>query len=455
MALPTTGTYTVYVAPSGSNSGSVTLQLWAAHPGTLSVRGTFSDGNPLGTNISLNLPGNIQPGDFTVISIDSNSSTATFTSPSGWTALLNLAGVGVFYRIYQSGDPSSATFTASQSSWLAAAGITYVGADQTNPVNAFNSWVFTTLNGGPPVPGYSRAPTLNPNYNGSQLLCGFFGNSNTGWSFNIPPGLYPEVASNPGPNAVLADAGLVDGTPTGNFDSTGGPAGAIATRVGFQLAIKVAGASAATPQAVTPSVGGEIANGPIYYGNSGTFTLNFGAIGVQNNDLLIVSVIPSDPAGTIGAPSGFTTIDSSTDGASTFQHLWQAGDPTTYTFNMASTYDTPHAWIIRGAGTGNAPQVDQHGVSYAASAASVSAPSLTPTTNSDLLLLMYGSYDWTGGSWTPPSGPTFDVSDGANPTDILVGSLPLVNESPTAQYTASFRSSGEMWAFAIAVEMPQ
>jgi len=155
ITLPTTGTYTVVVAPEGNNVGSVTLQLFDLSSGNLPVRGTFSDGNPNGTSISLTLPSSIQPGDISVVGIVSASTDATFTPPTGWTTLLNAGSNGVFYRIYQTGDSTTIAFTASESNWLTAQGITYTGVDQTNPIDSFNSWIFQ--GNGTTSPGYSRA----------------------------------------------------------------------------------------------------------------------------------------------------------------------------------------------------------------------------------------------------------------------------------------------------------
>ena len=50
-------------------------------------------------------------------------------------------------------------------------------------------------------------------------------------------------------------------------------------------------------------------------------------------------------------------------------------------------------------------------------------------------------------------GPTFDVNYTLGP-ELLAGSLPLTGEGVTSQYSAGFSVSGQMWAFAIAVEMP-
>lgn len=448
--LSTTGTYTVYVDPEGANTGSVTLQLYNLSSGNLSVRGTFSDGNPSGTSISVNLPSTIQVGDLSVVGVSSLSA-STFTSPSGWTALLNASGIGVFYKIYQSGDPkSNVTFTGSISGWMAAEGITYIGADQSNPIDSFNSWIFY---GNGPYPSYSRAPTLNPNYNGSQLLCGFFGNSISGATFSIPQGLILRLYDVPGPNILLADRALTNGTPTGNFDATGGIWSTIYARGGFQLAIKVAGSSTATAQAVPPSVGGMLtyrwlsANAPVQP--------NLSALAVQNNDLVVVSFIP-DGSTTINPPSGYTAIDSPSGNPGLFQHIWHTGDSTSpsFSFTGSSGYVTPSVAIIRGSGTGVAPQIDQHAFNYSASASSMSAPSLTPTTNTDLLLLIYGNGANSGGTWTTvPSGPTFDINYGAGPSD-LIGTLPLTSENPTMAYTAGFSASGGMWAFGIAFSVP-
>jgi hypothetical protein len=457
MALPASGTYTFVITPLSGSTGSMTLQLWTANPDTLSVRGKFSNGGISGTSITLNLPSAIQLGDLSVIGLSSLSYTAVFTPPAGWTPLLNATGVGVFYRIYQSGDPvSNVAFTSSQSNWMSATGITYIGADQTNPIDAFNYWIFRSVNSGPNVPAYSRAPTLNPNYNGSQLLSGFFAESYYGSVLNAPANVIAKVAQSPGPNILFADAGLIDGTPTGNLDATGGVPFGAGVRAGFQLAIKAAGSSAATAQPAPPSVGGELAIGWLTVGSSANFTFDFGSIGVQNNDLLIVTIVPSSGGvAPSSVPSGFSPIDSATGGAGTYSYLWQTGDPTTFTFGWtnASRWVTPHAWIIRGSGTGNAPQIDQHNVNYIAAGTSVAAPGLTPTSNTDLLVLMYGNDYGESGSWTLPVGPTFDVNYTLGP-ELVAGSLPLTGEGVTSQYSAGISVSGQMWAFAIAVEMP-
>ncbi len=452
VTLLTTGTYTVVVSPEGSNIGSVTLQLFNLTGGNLGVRGDFSNGYVSGTSISEFLPATIQPGDLTVVGIGSLSAAASFTPPSGWTTLLNAAGNGVFYKIFQTGDSTTIAFTSSQSTYITAQGITYIGADQTAPIDSFNSWVFQSS--GPPYPGYSRAPTLNPSYKGDQLLCGFMGDSWDSALFSIPAGLTLQGYIAPGPNIEFADMPLVDGTATGNFDATGGLAGTpISARAGFQLALKVAGSSAATPQPATPSIGGEMALG--YVRANAAISLNLSSLSVQNNDLVIVAFVP-DGSTSLSAPSGYTTIETPLGNAAIFQHVWHAGDSETpsFSFSGSSGWVVPFVWVIRGAGTGNAPQIDQHGFNYSANASSLGVPSLTPTTNYDLLLLLFGNAYDPGGSWPiVPAGPAFDVKYGGGP-NLLAGSLVLSNEDATSGYTAGFSASSQMWAFAIAVKMP-
>jgi len=173
--------------------------------------GTSVEGTGSASSTVVTLPSGLADGDYTIIFISVNASSANITTPSGWTNILadtntlngsTSAAHAIFYRKWQSGDGN---VTVSHSSGRAAATPVKVsGADGTSFVDTTGS-VTQAASGATTV----VAPSITPG--STVLVCSFFGrDANNGdvldpWS-NLSAGL-TKIAEANGRAASQTNAG--------------------------------------------------------------------------------------------------------------------------------------------------------------------------------------------------------------------------------------------------------
>lgn len=389
------------------------------------------------TSTTINLPTGTTTGDVTIVAAVQTGAN-TITPPSGWTAILNIPGIAIYWRAFQAGDPSSITFASPAANWWESTIISYSGCDTTAPIDGFASCVFYNGNGNQPASTLYRAPSVNPNFAADQLVCIYaHDNLQAGGTITLPSGLTSRASSSAGPSVCMADKALTDGTPTGNQNATWDAMTAV-RQFGAQIALKAAGASPTTVAA--PSVG--IA-GLLVFSALGSITIPLSQLSPQQGDLVVVGTA-SNLA--VTPPSGYTLAQSA-GGAALYTHVFNAGDSTSPLFTIGGGGDINAAvFLLRKIGTGTAaPALDNSGVNTAT--ATVSTPSLTPSGSGEMLICFYGNASTLAGSWTAtPAGLTNDISSGWGPCLLMGWTKPAAN--PTGAFSATNSVSATVGAIA-------
>lgn len=330
----------------------------------------------LSTSQSVTLPtGYNTAGDLTIITATADN-TGTITAPSGWTAIFNASGTVVVYRLYQSGDPSSVTFTLGTSGrWAYAAG-TYSGVDSTNPVDVSGATVVVAGGAGSNSTQNKYAqllkwPSVNPTYSTDQLLLlSGYGGSLGGAKPTAPSGFTSRENQNGQTVSALFDKALSTTANTGELQTTGLSYNT-SPFVGVSVALKTSGASHAT--AASPRV--TVAGLNFTKTSSGTSC----PVTLQNtsNGALVAVFVVAAGTQTISVPSGYSSVQSGAGGG-LWTHTWSTGDTTSPTFTLSgSNACMSLALTLVGAGSTNTPAVDASGINAGASSVSVSA--LTPS----------------------------------------------------------------------------
>lgn len=361
----------------------------------ISKRATSTGPNNSSTTTTINLPAGVTTNDVSFL-IATNVSGGTMTEPSGWTVIAKVPGSIACYRAWQSGDPSSVAVTCSSSNWFESAIITYIGVDTTTPIDTSNSCVFHSA--GVSDAKY-RAPSLNPNFAGSQLLVGYTDqHSNGGGTLTIDGSLTSQVSSTAGPRVAWCDKALTDGTSTGNMDATW--LSRATARFGIQVAIKASGASATTVSAPKLSFAGA----QLHVSGAGTsFAVDFTPLAPATGDFVIVS-IACEVALSSSTPSGYTLQQTHNTKKLLYTHSWTSGDTTSLTFTTGSSaFFTAITAIIRRTGTGALnPVFDQS--SQNTGTTTVASTAMTPAGSAEMLLCFWGSETSTAGTWSSPPG---------------------------------------------------
>lgn len=422
----------------------------------ITVRATSAGPNSNSTTTSISLPSGTTTGDVTVIGyVHTNiATTTTLTGPAGWTVLFADAHNLICWRAFQSGDATTGIAAVSDSSnWWESLAVTYTGLDTTNPVDAFNFFTNVSANpNGAPTNNLYRAPTLNPNYAGSRLLCIFAENGSSGGTLALPSGLTAQVATGNGPLMRMADKALTDGTPTGDFNSSIGSAGTN-VHFGAQIALKASGAAATTVAAAYPRIAG-IKNFDL---STNSQALDLLQLNVQDGDLVVFFCANgATTAGTVSSPPSGYTAQTNTLSACVYTHLWSTGDTKTPTFGFSGTtgFRNMLVLLIRKVGvSASGVSVDLCDVARVtgSSPLSVTSNSITPATAYDLLI----EYIAGGGGGATPSGTWSALSNtgltdedvmSAGPCSRLSWLQPASNPTGTFAATLTTTSLSELSA---------
>jgi hypothetical protein len=428
-------------------AGSLCAQsVWAA----IAFVATSTGPSVSATSETLTLPtgyntaGNVTVAVFaqTCASTDAPSGTfggtgPVFTAPTGWTVLLSSPCTLIVYRAYVSGDGSTitASSTATSNWWMSIAD-TYSGCDTTTPIDNFSSFVTYRSDN----TALFRAPQLNPNFNNSMLLVGFTSNQSSGspsWSAK-PSGFTQRGNTDVGTHIWTGEKALSTGAATGDQTITG--ENSISFHVGFQLALKQSGASAATLATAYPYIAGLSGQ---QFGSASNFQPALDHLSVQNNDLVVL-IMPT--AGIYTPPAGYTN-QNNTVGGKVYTHLWLTGDTLvpTFTYVSGSNFLTYTVFVLRAMGAGTTQvYLDQLSAALTSGTTAVTGTtnSITPAGASELLLTFFGRNTSTGtDAWSAISGGlTVDINSSAM---LTVAGHVSPAASPTGSFSATDTVSGQ------------
>ena len=406
----------------------------------IGVRATASGTNGFGTSISVNIPTGTTTNDVTVVAVGAPGAGQTLTIPSGWTTIYKQGGTAIIYRVFQAGDPSTITVTAGSTGFNNAAAISYTGVDNSAPIDTSNSCALTLNN---LTLTKARAPSTNPNWNNARLLLVAFDQSGASGAITNPAGFTSQksVSSTGGPDILLTDKVLTDGTNTGTVDVTiANNPGATVPSVGAQIVLKASGATAASPIAAARPVFAGI-NYEFVSGTGTSLTLPT-LWNVSDGDVVVVNFVASSGI-TITPASGYSNIGSGDNGSLVYSHTWHTGDTTApvFTFNTSNPASF-NILILHKSG------VSTHGVALdvsgtATGTGSVSVGSLTPATTVDVALFFAGTANSNTGTITGlgPGSMTNDVKQTAH-APMSVASWQADVSSSLGAFTATIAPSG-------------
>lgn len=417
----------------------------------IAFRSTSTGSSTNSTTSTISLPAGTTTGDVTVMfaqqaspATGASGAVPTMTAPSGWTVLNAVNGVIVCWRAYQAGDPSTGiTFTSSLTNWWESLAVTYSGCDTTAPIDASCAcWAQTANTVSATKFGFYRAPSILPNFNADVLLTLASNGGSSGGTITPPGGVTQRANTSVGPALNVCEKVLTDGSPTGDFDATGF-ASANDSHFGMSIALKTAGATAATLAAPRPTFGA-LWN---YDNNAASFTVPLDHLGVQNGDLVLLF---TSGLSSVSLLSGWTQLAGSVQGARIFYRTWSIGDSTTPAFTVTGgNYVSADAVVLRKAGASAInPTIDTSGINSATG--TVSTPSLTPAAAAEMLLAYFGTRVANAGTWS-------GVTAGLNNIDInTVGPCLRLSSltpsgNPTIAYSATFSLGGTIDAAAVLV----
>jgi len=426
----------------------------------IAVRGTPTTGpNSNASSTSISLAAGVTTGDVSIIAyVQARNSYGgggitipVITPPAGYTVLYNQGPMCVCWRAFQGGDATTGISASSTvSDWWESASITYSGLDTSNPIDASNFCNFLSSTATFAVKGsLYRAPSLNPNYDGSRLLCIFASAGSSGLTIPLPSGLTAQANTGSGPALRLADKALSNGTPTGDFEASVSSPSVL--HFGMQIALKASGAAAATLAAARPAICG-LYNELTASATPFNQTLLLEQINVQDGD--IVAVLISGPEFVTTPPSGYTARASSNLGALLYTKTWSTGDSKSpvFTFdgNSGSHYRGIDVALIRKVGVDvNSVNFDQVAQATASGTTTVTVTvgTLTPANANELLIVFFGSSTTNGGTISSVTGGlTVEENNPAGPLSYYGWAQPPAN--PTGSFSATWASAGAAYSVA-------
>lgn len=178
--------------------------------------------------------------------------------------------------------------------------------------------------------------------------------------------------------------------------------------------------------------------------------------GTADGDFLVAFAWSTPEGPAVGAPSGWA-LAGETTGPAGYGRVWTrtaAGEPASWTFTGGSS-SASHVHVVRVAGSSGALEVAPTWTSTGTGETTHTAPSVSPTGTSSLLLTsFFGIFDSTSATWTAPSGMTelVDVHDArwvASCTDAEVRSA--AGATGTRAAVSSVSSSAPYGSIAVAV----
>jgi hypothetical protein len=337
----------------------------AALSGVIYRASTWSRNN--GTSVSLPLPAGVAPGDVVLVLATTNSASGTVTPPSGWTTLSARIGYALFYRTFQSGDPTTIAIASSDSARIDAASAAYYNVDQLTPIDGWSEGHIYSDG----VSAYDisnvkwplRAPAVMPYYGSGRCVAMFSttaypAGQNAG-AWTVPSGFTQRVYdAGVGPSTWIGDKTLTGNANTGNAElitAAGEDNTTPNWHHGFQVVLKVAGGVAltqGTPAVAQAGNASAVVNeGDINAPTQGVLSITgaLSKIYPYPGDMVLVSLLGGTPS---GLPSGYSLVQSGTLG-NIYAKIYANGDPDP-TFTFASlTVTAAHVALYRAVGSIN------------------------------------------------------------------------------------------------------
>lgn len=412
----------------------------------ISLRSTSTGPNPHSTTSTINLPAGTTTGDFTIIVVSYLGAT-TVTLPSGWTNIINADGQVACFRLWQSGDPSSVTFTGATVNWWASAAATYIGVDASAPVDTSNSCFANTHDWGNSL---YKAPSVNPSWVNDLLLAVLWNSPFVGGGTLTPAsGFTSRVVSNPGPCVAITDKQLSSAAATGDASSSWLNTSNSLTGAA-QIALHASGDTPATPAAPSVTWGSLFATSGLFSSGAGP-QIMLAEVNAQQNDLIcIFGAFNNFGASYPTTPTGYAQ-QASGNGSFLWTRVYQSSDADPVIPLPSTNYATVAAIALRTSGNVLLSTLDQ--VSSAAGSGSPTTavlPSLTPGNAHEYLLTWFGQNDPSGGdTWTPPAGLTVQVQSTFGPSAILSDIQPA--SVPTGTQTGQDTLANQIFGIGLLV----
>jgi len=418
----------------------------------ITVRATSNGLSNNSNSTSISLPAGTTTGDVTFIAIvQANFTPATVTPsvispPAGWTTISNAAGIGLFYRAFVAGDPTTGiTFTSTRTDWFNSSAIAYTGLDTANPIDG-NSSCYQM---GIPTTGTSigyYAPSLNPRFVGSQLLV-FMGDArSTGAAIGLPTGLTSRVSNAVGPDILLADKLLTSTGATGSF--TTALTGSSEVHAGMQVALKASGAAGVVPIAAYPVLAGQQYIAP---GSSvASATVDLLQLNAKDQDVVVIF---SAGAGLIATPpTGYTSRG--VQGANCYTHTWSTGDPTSLTFNYSpNAVPSLTAILLRKSGvstSGVTLDVSNTATASGSGGVAIASPSMVPSLTTDIYLSFIGLNSSSSTTWSAVTGGiTVGLNEAFGPSFRFA--FIETSPNPSGAFSATYTNGGVIGSAAVAL----
>ncbi len=470
---------------------------------TFVATGPLADYSTAVTTVTVGLPSGLQAGDTMVaqLLIYDGSASDVPTAPSGWNLIRhdsvnngNKATSWLYYKTAGANEPASYGWNIS-SNWAAGVMAAWRGASVA-PIDSDAGAIASTGN-----PVSVAAPSLTPSTN-NELQIYFYGSqsssapaialtgaqtqrfdaksSKEGFSLAVadaaapstgnPSATYPATASGAGGAAmtgqdILLLPGAQSATPTPTIvATTTATQTPIPTNTATVVSTPVPSTTTtATPTAAsTPSNLTFVGSGPLTDYSTAVTTVTVSApSGVQLGDVLLAQIVVYDGTGTDvpSAPSGWTSIrhDSVNNGNQITSWLFYkvagANEPSSYGWNIGSNWAAGVMGAYRGAAT--APIDNSSGVATASGASplSASAPSLTPTNDSEMQVYFYAAQSHAGPALTVSSvTQRFDATSSKEGFALAFADLAAPSAgTPSATYPATATMSGGLAMTAQAV----
>lgn len=405
-----------------------------AVPPAISLVGSANQGGKTRT-ITLNLPP-VQPGDVVLIgSLQPNGTVVT--PPAGYTSVNSAPATSsylqVFAHVVQQGD-SAVTLSYSVSTTAKSALLNvYRGADPNQPVDV--SAVASAENG-----TTVTAPSVTPTFAGDKLVVfqgGYGYPFVSGWS--PPTGMQEETEGGSTSEATGVADQQLGGGPTGTRTSVSTATETDLTTISIALSQARSALLIGTANAA---------------GKSSSLTVTLPAGTQANDQVVLASTEPSTTS--VTAPTGYTQVTSVSSGGTSagttivFRHTVASGDSSVTLSYSASTAQAIALAVYRGIDP--AIPVDVSAVGSAASATSVTVPSMTPAYSADQLLLFQGAVgSFRSGTWTAPTGTTEETQTASGNTVTGLADKLLGAAAPTGSQVSTFSTSANLTTVGVAI----
>jgi hypothetical protein len=398
-----TGTRTATLASAAANAGAL-----------VSLRPVYTAA--VNATITVNAPTGLADNDVLIATVAHSG--GALTTPAGWTALRTVTGTGVTlaaYRRVASAEPATYTWSLDSADTIAVAIAAYTNVDTAAPVD--------THDGQANASGTSMtAPAITTTETNAVLL--FAG----GVAGNVR-------ATAPGSMTELIDTGTGAAAIYLASESLGA-AGSTDTRTAT-LASAAANAAILIALAPTPS---EATYATVVVDTP---------TGVAQDDVMIAIVAYS--GGGLTAPVGWLPLRTAVGtGVTTAAYLRVAGasEPANYTWSL-DTIDTIAVAVTAFDNVDTVVPVDDHDGQANASGTSMTAPALTTTIATDMLL--FGGGVAGDVRATVPSGMTELIDAGADAASVYLARLLLSSSGDTGLRTATLASAAASAAILIAL----